>query len=54
MKKLNYIFMIVAFITTGISAVLNYANGLSGIWQIICMVWIANSFILSRTADKNL
>ena len=53
MKSFQTACMAIAFITAGISAVMYFGQGFTTwIWQLICMIWIANSYVLERTVNK--
>jgi hypothetical protein len=53
MKKVNYILMVLAFLSAGFSIFLNVNNGYSAwVWQLATMLWIINSFIQQRTIQR--
>ena len=53
MKNLDYICMAVAFVTAGISAMMWYGSGVhTWIWQLVCMIWIANSYFQTKRLEK--
>ena len=50
MKKLEYFFMLVAFICCGVSIGLNMYNGISSwVWQGVGMTWVFVSFMKEKT-----
>jgi hypothetical protein len=53
MKTAQYILMAMAFLFAGLSAMMFWGQGFhTWCWQIICMMWIFDSFLKQRRIDK--
>lgn len=53
MKKLNEVMMIITFVMAGLSAAMYYNEGFRmWIWQVTCMAWIGNSYLLTKRLNN--
>ncbi len=53
MIKFSVICMAIAFLFAGLSAMMFWGQGFrTWIWQIVCMIWIANAFFLEMRLSK--
>ena len=52
MKNLTKILMVIGFVVSAISMVMNIINDKEWIWQLISMLWITAAFFNEKTADR--
>jgi hypothetical protein len=52
MKKFQYAIMAIGFLTAGISAYINYSEGVPIIWCLVTMIWITDGFMKQRIIDR--
>jgi len=55
MKKnrlFDKLFMVIGFVSAGISSIIDYNQGEPFMWQVACMVWITIAYIKQLTIES--
>lgn len=51
-RKLDKLFMILGFISAGISSIVDYSKNEPFMWQAACMIWISIAYIKQLSIEN--
>lgn len=51
-RKLDRLFMILGFISAGMSSIIDYNQNEPFMWQVACMVWITIAYIKQMSIES--
>lgn len=51
-RKLDRLFMVLGFISAGISSIVDYHENEPFMWQVACMIWITIAYIKQMSIES--